>query len=270
MGAKAFQKKYGPWALITGASSGIGEAMAFEAARRRLNVVLTARSEARMADISVQLKQTYGVETRVIVADLAKASGVDAVTGQTAELDIGLLANCAGFGTSGDFVDIPAEDELDMIDVNCRASAALTHVFSRRFIERGRGGVILMSSIVAFQGVARSANYAATKAWVQVFAEGLRMELAPRRIDVLAVAPGPVNSGFAARAGMQMGGAARPVTIARGAFAALGRTGLVRPGALAKLLGYNLAILPRFARRRIMSTIMKGMTRHRNGDASKA
>jgi len=206
----------------------------------------------------------------VIVADLARPDAVDAVTGQTAELDIGLLANCAGYGTSGDFVDIPAEDELDMINVNCRASAALTHVFSKRFIERGKGGIILMSSIVAFQGVARSANYAATKAWAQVFAEGLRLELGPRGIDVLAVAPGPVNSGFAARAGMQMGGAARPVTVACGAFASLGRTGLVRPGALAKLLGYSLAMLPRFARRRIMSAIMKGMTRHRNGDASKA
>ena len=149
-----------------------------------------------------------------------------------------------------------------MIDVNCRAVAALAQPFAQLMARRGRGGLVLMSSIVAFQGVARSANSAATKAYVQILAEGLRAELAPAGIDVMACAPGPVRSGFADRADMRMGAAAKPETVARVSLSALGRTVTVRPGVLSKLLGYSLAMLPASLRRRIMAQIMKAMTQH--------
>jgi short-subunit dehydrogenase len=105
-----------------------------------------------------------------------------------------------------------------------------------------------------------SATYAATKSFVQSFAEGLGVELAPRGITVLSVAPGPVGTGFAARAGMRMDRAETPETVARVALAALARGGTVRPGPISKLLGWSLALLPRPVRVRLMGQIMKGMT----------
>ena len=100
------------------------------------------------------------------------------------------------------FIDSDLEVELNMIDLNCRSLAQMTHTFGGRFAKRGRGGIVLMSSLVAFQGVPRAANYAATKAYVQSLAEGIRAELKPLGVSVLASAPGPVKSGFGARAGM--------------------------------------------------------------------
>lgn len=114
---------------------------------------------------------------------------------RTTALDIGLLVASAGFGTSGPFVDSDLESELEMIDVNCRAVAALGHHFGRRFANQRRGGMILMSSLVAFQGVPRAANYAATKAYVQSLAEGLRIELAPFGVDVSRRRRAPSSAG---------------------------------------------------------------------------
>jgi uncharacterized protein len=125
--------------------------------------------------------------------------------------------------------------------------------------KRGKGAVVMFSSIVGFQGVPGSATYAATKGFVQGFAEGLEIELRPHGISVLSVAPGPVGTGFAARAGMQMGKAETPETVARVTLSALGKGGTVRPGVLAKLLGWSLATLPRWGRVRVLGQIMKGM-----------
>ena len=125
-----------------------------------------------------------------------------------------------------------------------------------------------MSSIVAFQGVPRAANYAATKAYIQTLAEGLRVELQPFGIDVIASAPGPVKSGFAARANMEMGAAERPGTVAARTLDLLGRKMTVRPGFLSKLLGYSLATSPRWARVLIMTQVMRGMTQHQEKAAS--
>ena len=183
---------------------------------------------------------------------------------RTRDLDVGLLVAAAGFGTSGPFVDCPLDSELAMIDLNCRAVAASSHLFARRFVARGRGGLVLLSSLVAFQGVPRAANYAATKAFVQSLAEGLRLELLPRGVDVVASAPGPVHSGFAARASMKMGFAQTPREVARSTLHALGRRGTVRPGWLAKLLEASLKPLPRFWRVRMMGVVMGGMTRRQS------
>ena len=158
-----------------------------------------------------------------------------------------------------------------MIDVNCRAVVALAHAFGARFAQRGRGGLILFSSVVAFQGVPRASTYAATKAFVQTLAEGLGAELRPFGVDVLASAPGPVRSGFAARASMTMGAALSPDDVARGTLHALGRRRTTRPGWLSKLLGVSLLTLPRPARTGVMGLVMAGMTReaHRTTSATR-
>jgi hypothetical protein len=225
--------------------------------------VLVARREDVLTELSAALTERNGVETLVVATDLGQPAGIDALTTQTQSLDVGLLVAAAGFGTSGRFVDAPLEAELAMIDLNCRTVAALAHHFGARFARQRRGGLILLSSIVAFQGVPRAANYAATKAYVQSLAEGLRQELAPFGVDVLACAPGPVQSGFAQRAEMKMGATATPIAVARASLAKLPGGGTVRPGLLSKLLGWSLALLPRWGRVQIMTLIMGGMTRHR-------
>ena len=259
-----FTSRYGPWAVITGASDGIGREIARSAAARGSNVVLIARRRERLAELSHELESAHGVQTRVLAVDLNKASGVKTVIRETDELDVGLLAAGAGFGTSGPFIEIPIEDERAMLELNCGAVLSLTHHFARRFATRGRGGIVLLSSIVAFQGVPRAAHYAATKAWVQTLAEGLRQELGPKGVDVIASAPGPVASGFAERANMRMGAALRPQQIGAATLDALGRRTTVRPGWLSKLLGYSLATLPRAGRTLIMKAVMGGMTQHQD------
>ncbi len=259
-----FTKKYGPWAVVTGASEGIGKEFAVLLAANQLNLVLVARREALLEQLAAELQNRHNIDTLVIGADLATVDGVNQVHDATLTLDVGLLVANAGFGNTGTFIDIPIEKEIDMLNVNCRAVLLMSHHYGQRFATRKRGGLILLSSIVAFQGVAQSANYAATKAYVQTLSEGIRAELAPHHVDVLASAPGPVETGFATRADMQMGAALKPATVAAETLKALGRRGTIRPGWLSKLLNFGLSMLPRFGRTFIMSQVMSDMTKHQS------
>lgn len=260
-----FRARYGPWAVVTGASSGIGREIALSLAEAGLSLVLVARSQDVLEQTAADMAARHGIETRVVATDLALETGVEAVETATSDLDVGLLVAAAGFGTSGPFLDSSLEKELEMLTVNCRAPLAMTLHFGRRFAERGHGGVVLMSSIVGFQGTPNAAHYAATKAYVQTLAEALHAELTLLGVDVLASAPGPTDSGFATRAGMRMSQALKPVDVAQPTLDALGHGPTVLPGMLSKLLAYSLAPLPRWARVRIMGRVMGGMTRHRRG-----
>lgn len=260
MDASKFVSKYGPWALVTGASSGIGLAVAHQLAALGLKIVLVARRQATLEQHAQDLMNRFGAETRIVALDLAIEDSIDRIVSATSDLDVGLLVAAAGFGTSGRFVDDDIGEQLEMMRVNCMAVAELTHVFARRLVTRGRGGIVLMSSLVAFQGVPGAANYAATKAYVQSLAEGLYAELKPLGVDVLASAPGPVKSGFGERARMTMTLAQTPDEVARGTLQALGRRMTVRPGHLAKALEVSLSPLPRRGRVSIMARVMSGMT----------
>lgn len=258
------QTSYGRWAVVTGASSGIGRAMAKELAVVGLDLVLVARRTSELDQLALELSSKYGVQTRVLACDLADWVAVKRVITETNDLEVGLLVTAAGFGTSGAFLDAKLEDEISMLDVNCRAVLALTLHFGKRFAERGRGGLVLFGSLVGFQGTPQAAHYAATKAYVQTLAEALHLELAPKGVDVLASAPGPVASGFAARARMILGAAEKPETVARATLKALGKKMTVTPGWLSKLLTWSLMTAPRSLRVRIMGAIMGGMTRHQS------
>ena len=262
--SRKWRSKYGPWAVVTGASDGIGRAVAVSLAEAGLNLVMVARRRDALDVLAAELVQAHHVETKVVAVDLGQRAAVDAIVSSVQDIEVGLLAAIAGFGTSGPFTDGPIGHELDMVDVNCRAVVELSHHFARRFAAQRRGGLVLMSSLLAFQGVPRAATYAATKAFIQTFAEGLRLELSGTGVDVVASAPGPVRSGFEARADMRMSAAASPAVVARGTLDALGRRTTVRPGFLSKFLEASLLPLPRLARSRIMSVVMGGMTRHQD------
>ena len=251
--------RYGPWAVVTGASSGIGRETALVLAEAGLNLVLVARSRDALEKMATDLASRHGIEARAVPADLALGTVTEEAETATRDLDVGLLVAAAGFGTSGPFLDSSLGEEMEMLDVNCRAPLRMSLHFGRRFAARGRGGIVLMGSIVGFQGTPNAANYAATKAYVQTLAEALHAELAPLGVDVLASAPGPTNSGFAARAGMRMGAALGSADVARKTLDALGRRSTALPGTLSKVLAYSLAPLPRWARVRVMG----GMIDHR-------
>ncbi len=255
-----FRARYGPWAVVTGASSGIGRELAVQVAAAGVHPVLVARRSDVLDDLARSLSDRYDVRCRVVPADLSRRDRVDAVIAATEDLDVGLLIAAAGFGTSGPFLRGRAADELAMLDVNCGAVLTLARHFGARFADRGRGGIVLLSSIVAYQGVPRAVHYAATKAYVQTLAEGLHRELRPAGVDVLSAAPGPVHSGFADAAGMTMGRALDPVDVAVPVLNALGRRSTTAPGTMSKVLTWSLAPLPRRLRVRIMGQVMTSMT----------
>ncbi|MDA2892451.1 SDR family NAD(P)-dependent oxidoreductase [Mycolicibacterium sp. BiH015] len=250
--------RYGPWALVTGASDGIGRALATEIAATGINVVVCARSQHRLEALAAELRSDHGIETRVLTADLCHRSDVDKVVEQTAALDIGMVVLAAGFGTSGALGSTPLQEELDLIAVNISAVLHLSHTFAGRLVARGSGALVLFGSIVGWQGVPGQANYAASKAYAQSLAEGLHHELSPSGVDVLAVAPGPVRSGFGARAGLTMSSGERPEVVAAATVRALGRRTVI-PGARGKFLTAALRPLPRSARSRILGKVIAGM-----------
>ena len=264
LGAK-WRSKYGPWAVVTGASDGIGRAAAGVLAGSGLHVVLVARRQELLRELGTELVRKHGIEARVVPADLANPAGVTATLDAVTDLDVGLLVAAAGFGTSGAFTDADPVREVQMLEVNCRAVLTLSHAFSGRFRARGGGGVVLMSSIVGFQGVPGASHYAATKAYVQSLAEGMHFELRGHGVDVLASAPGPVHTGFGEVAGMRLSGAHGPETVAVATLKALGRRVTVRPGWRSKALHAALT-LPRGLRVRIMRAVMRRMTRRRTVD----
>lgn len=259
--SSGLKSRYGPWAVITGASEGIGREFARKVAQSGLDLVLVARRKPELDALAAELGQAHNVNCRVLACDLGTPDTGARIAEATRDIEVGLLVACAGFGTSGSFLEVDVAQELNMIDVNCRALTELTHVFGRRMAERRRGGIVLMSSLVAFQGVPRASTYAATKAFVQVLAEGIRRELKPYQVDVIASAPGPVESGFGRRAEMTMGMSQGPEIVAEQTLAAIGRKGTVRPGWLSKLLESSLAPLPRRARTSIMQKVMAGMAK---------
>ena len=254
--------KYGPWAVVTGASSGIGMELAERLAESGLNLVINARNGEQLAAIATRLTATYGITIKSVAADLGSQVAVDQFIAATNGLAVGLFVASAGFGTSGSFLEADITEEIAMLRVNCEALLVLTHHFSQRFVGQKRGGIILMSSLVGFQGVPFAAHYAATKAYVQSLAEALAVELKPYDVDVLAAAPGPVESGFGQRANMQMSMSLTPAQVGIPILKALGRQSTVLPGLLTKFLVGSLRTVPRWAKVLIMKQVMGGMTKH--------
>lgn len=253
---------YGPWALVTGATSGIGLELATLLAESGLHVLLHGRRAVELQKIAVALREKFSVQVGIVSADISTEEGIQAVIEAARPLPVGLLVASAGFGTSGLFHQSTLEEEVNMLRVNCEAVMTLTHYFARHFSEKNRGGIILLSSMVSFQGVPYAAHYAATKAYVQSLGEALAVELKPQGVDVLAAAPGPVASGFGARANMQMSMSLTPQQVGVPILKALGRRSTVLPGFLTKFLVTSLRTMPRWGKVRIMQKVMSGMTAH--------
>ncbi|WP_433304696.1 SDR family NAD(P)-dependent oxidoreductase [Actinoplanes sp. CA-030573] len=247
--------KYGPWAVVTGASDGIGRATAAQLAAAGFSVALVARRVDIMESLAAQLTHRYKVSTTVIGVDLVDRNSVSVIASATSEVDVGLLVQAAGYGRVGSFLDVDAAADNDMITLNIGVVTELAHVFGARLTRRRRGGMILYGSILGWQGGPLHATYSATKAYNQSLAEALHVEWRKDGVDVLAVAPGPVHTGFAGRAGMRLNVGTTPDVVARSTLANLGRRATVVPGGMAKLMTAGLRTAPRTFRAKIMHSM---------------
>ena len=247
-----FQEKYGPWALVTGASSGIGAEFCRQIAARGLNVILVARSTGKLETLAEQPQQEHKVETRVVTADLGQADFMEGVLAQTEGLEVGLLVNNAGFGIAGEFLDNPMERELQMLHVNCRAPLMLTHAFGNKMRERGKGGVVMVASTIAYQATPYMAHYTASKAHNLFFGESIWYELKQTGIDVITLCPGPTDTQFADVAVVKAPRGMSVTPVVRLTLAKLGRRPRVIPG----LLNRFGALMSKFAPRRLNAVMM--------------
>jgi len=182
-------RKYGPWALVTGAAQGIGAEFAEQLGAAGLNLVLVDIDDDRLRACCEALRDRYPVEVRPVMLDLRREDFLDSLLPEIEGLEIGLLVNNAGIAKIALFLPQSRSFLLDQLHVNTRAVLLLTHALGRKMQERGRGGIIVISSGAAWVGTALNANYAASKAWGLVFAESLWAELGEHGVDVLGFMP---------------------------------------------------------------------------------
>src|SRR5262249_30458277 len=163
---KVDKNKFGPWAIVTGASSGIGKEFARQLAASGLNLVLIARRLPLLEALGQQLAQEFGVQYRAIGTDLSEENSLEMIVTETSDLDVGLLISNAGAGAPNEFLSADLSELRRIVQLNIAAHLNLTHHFGPKLAERGRGGVLLVSALGAAQGIPYMANDSATKAYV--------------------------------------------------------------------------------------------------------
>jgi short-subunit dehydrogenase len=261
----SFAECYGPWALVAGASEGLGAEFAQQLAACGLNLVLVARRAGLLKSLAQNLSAKYDITVREIALDLAEPEAAGRIAQATQDIEIGLLVYNAAYSAIGSFFQRSLDDHLLELDTNCRTPLALVHVLGQRMLKRGRGGILLMSSLSAQQGSPYIANYAATKAYNWILAEGLWDELRRQGVNVLVCCAGAISTpNYDASAPSQSnrlsGVATPPQTVVASALAGLGRGPEVVPG-----FGYRLSafamqhLLPRKLAVRIMGNVLRDM-----------
>jgi uncharacterized protein len=190
-----FRERYGEWAVVAGASDGVGLAFAQAIAERGVNVVLVSRRASVLQRVAADIRRQWSTDTRTIVADLATANGADAVVNGTSDLDVGMLVYCAGADPNFvPFLDAPVAAAEAMVQRNCVAPVQLCHHFATAMVERGRGGIVLVTSGAALVGARRMVAYGASKAFDLVMGEALWAELHQRGVDVLSLVLGVTDT----------------------------------------------------------------------------
>lgn len=190
-----FMTQYGPWALVAGASDGVGRAFAETLASRGLNVVLIARREAALREVAEAIERKYSVRTRVLAMDLAIVDAAIRVADAVRDLEVGFFVYCAGAdATYKHFLPTPLEVAEAMVHRNCTVPMQLCHHLCRSMAERGRGAVVMFGSGAGFAGGGNMVAYSASKAFDMVFAEALWCELKPRGVDVLGLILGETDT----------------------------------------------------------------------------
>jgi short-subunit dehydrogenase len=248
-------------ALITGASSGIGKELAIQFAKGGDDVVLVARSEGKLQELAEQIRKNYSVAATVIRSDLATIDGVDQLCDQLRErtIHVDTLVNNAGFGALGKFAELSIDRQTDMLLVNVVALTRLTRALLPAMLHRGRGGVLNVGSIAAYQAGPYMSVYYASKAYVLSFTEGLREELAGTGLHVTCLEPGATESNFGDESGMGKLDILTSSAMSSKAVAKAGYKGycddeaIVIPGWKNRLVVASTGFLPRFATRKLVA-----------------
>jgi uncharacterized protein len=262
--AEQFRSRYGPRALVAGGSDGLGAAFAEELAGLGLDLVLVARRKKQLEQAAALLRARHGVDVRTVPLDLSGPGFLAALQRRIAGLEIGLLVCNAAAAHTAPFLEADPHDYQPLLDTNCRAPLFLVRRLGGEMAARGRGGIIVMTSMSGFQGSPYVTVYAATKAFLLNLAEGAGSELAPHGVDVLACAAGPIRTpnylqskeaGKGPKA-LEM----EPRAVARAALAGLGRRTLVVPGLLNRLALFFMGrLLPRAAAVRLIARSTRAM-----------
>ena len=225
------QNRHGPWALVAGASEGLGAAFAHGVAERGLNVILVARSRDKLQREADAIARRHGVETEALCLDLALPDVGARLREAVGDRTIGTVIYDAAYSPIGRFLDRPLEDALKAVDVNVRGPLALAHAFGGPMARRGRGAIVLVSSMSGFHGTALVATYAGTKAFGRVFAEGLWDELGDAGVDVLASCPGAVRTPrYRASTDKEVGPVMEAEDVVRETLDAVGERPVLVPG----------------------------------------
>ncbi len=211
-------ERYGPWALIAGASEGVGRTFAETLAKQGLNVILLARRESVLRDVATAIGQQHGVQTRIIAIDLADADASSRIVAQVSDLEIGFFVYCAGADANfKNFLAAPLAFAESMIQRNCVIPTQLCHHLCNAMVQRRRGAVVIFGSGAGFAGTTNMVAYAASKAFNMVFAEALWCELKPQGVDVLGLILGETDTPALRRLRFERGLASHPDEPVKGA-----------------------------------------------------
>jgi len=256
------KKRFGPWALVTGASSGIGKEFAQQIAASGINVVLVARRADLLKGVGVELSKRYGVEHRVVVLDVSREDFIGLLASATNDLDIGLVVSNAGTGNPGEFLKLDRQLHQATLRVSTMAHLDITHHFGARLAKRKRGGLILAGAMGAENGVPCMANDGAAKAYVHSLGEALHYEFKPLGVYVTVLAAGFTNTAVLAKFGldpktMPMKPMSVEQCVSEGLSGLLKNRSKIVPGRLNRIL--NAFVPASLARKIEADLIVKGL-----------
>ena len=261
MQARVDSKRFGPWALITGASSGIGREFARQIAASHINVVLVARRQALLDALGTELSRDFGVKHRVVVADLSNEAFIAGLADATRDLDLGLVISNAGTGNPGRFMDKDREELAMTLRLSALAHAELALHFGRKLVERGTGGLLFVGAMNADMGEPFMAHDAGAKAYVQSLGLALHEEFKPRGVYVTVLPPGLTDTPVLAKFGLDL--KTMPIkpmkvdqAVTEGLNALAVNRAIIIPGRMNRIMR---AILPATVTRSMMMKMMEKM-----------
>jgi short-subunit dehydrogenase len=244
-----FKEKYGPWAIVTGANAGIGKSIATNLASRGINIIAVARRQELLDALQVELSEDYGVEVRTLRVDLTDPESISKIELLTSDLEIGLVVPNAGVEMSGQFIDSSLQANEHMLRLNVLAPMQLARIFGASMAQRGKGGILFISSLFGYQGIPHVANYAATKAYILSLGEALYAEMKPHGVYVTVLSPGLTDTDMPANMPINFSRmpifSQHPDDVARTGLNALGRKATVVSGLLNKFYAWENRLLPR-------------------------
>ena len=191
---KHFKQKYGSWAMVTGATSGIGRAIAVQLAETGMNIILVARNSQNLSNVETEIQNKYSVETKSFSADLSLEADIRTLFTKTENMEVGILVHSAGIEENGAFERNDLSKEIRVIDINAKAAMMLVHNYLQPMVKRKKGGILLISSMAGHMPNPYLANYAGTKAYILNFASSLYGELRNKNISISVLSPGVTDT----------------------------------------------------------------------------